>query len=228
MKRNPDFEPVLDEFRLPLHHGDGGDSAANAGRLAALRWLTCQPDAADFARAYLAIFKKGLLCRHPSQWSSQKDFSGDQTRPIVVASLLYSQHMNTSPGLIFHKSLKSIWYNLKKNYMRYQNGDLFVPHDIALWARIHSWPSVVKLLGDLFLFLYCVYRNVRWMFNRDDVSDDVNLTLTIRALKVISNNSIFISWADEIYNSQWAIDHYFRNSDIPMADLYYLERYMNK
>lgn len=114
---------------------DGGDSAASEARffigLYLRKHLAVSPGKADLSTSLnLLQIEKGVFVRNPTHYNNPKDFSRDQTTPLLVEL-----------GFFGNKNLVQIM--LKKqisNYFRFQNGDIGTFEDLNVYIRsLRMW-----------------------------------------------------------------------------------------
>lgn len=190
---------IFDEYDLPLHNGDGGDTIHNVGRIAILTG-----DLNTYRQRMSHLIINGKLRRHPVQWSDPNNMSSDGTEPIILANLLLGEH-----GIN-----QMIWNNLKENYGKYQNGDVFRLHHMSIWGRFFG-NALISFIGDVFTVLFVIYRQIigSRLKNKEgnlDVSDDINLILMIAVFKAIKT-TCFIRLADKIYTRKnFCWEYYFK------------------
>ncbi len=185
--------------------GDGGDTAGREG---------------DFWFAHSGVgreesFKKvldllqtspGVFVRNPVGYNDPKDFSRDQTVPLILAMGEMKEYGTLK--LLFKKQLK--------NFFRYQNGDIGLLGDLGYYIRsFRSWYAYpALLLGDFQLLVNSIFRCFAGR-DPDNVSDDVNHTMGLLQAQYIYPTPISYL-ARKIYKHlrpggiQRAWDWYFR------------------
>lgn len=149
--------------------------------------------------------KPGVFIRNPINYNDPKDFSRDQTVPLILAMGERNKH----------DLLKLLLKKQLKNWFRYQNGDLGLIGDAGYYIRaLKAWYAYpLLLIGDFQILINSIIRVIAG-FNRDNVSDDINHTLIL--LQAKNHYPTPISWlARKIYKlvpggiqNRW--DHYFR------------------
>jgi hypothetical protein len=174
--------------------GDGGDTAQREGWAWFGSWIrdnvlhnpwdvkrlvpnTNEPFTFEKTMAFLEVDQTGVFRRHPDQWNDPKDFSRDQTIPIVAAMGVWNDKAR----------LDRLWNRTKgRNYLA-QNGDLISPEAINLFDRARG--EQPGLPGDIQLAASVWARIGQSLNNRDDVGDDLNLVIILVMSKLRSSNS---------------------------------------
>lgn len=147
---------------------DGGDTAGREGDYWFVHTaLGIQRE--DSFKKVLELLQvaPGVFVRNPIGYNDPKDFSRDQTVPLILAMGEMKEYGTLK--LLFKKQLK--------NFFRYQNGDIGLLGDLGYYIRsFQSWYAYpVLLLGDLQLLANSIFRC--FVRNPDNVSDDINHTL---------------------------------------------------
>lgn len=127
--------------------GDGGDTAHSEG----IYWignklLKTNNLKHDFALVIALLqVEPGVFVRHPYQYPDPKDFSRDQTVPLLIAMGFWNEKT----------LLKSALKKQFKNYFRYQNNDVGFFQDLNYYIRSLKWWFLYPLLliGDLVLLI---------------------------------------------------------------------------
>lgn len=211
--RMPQFD--FDQYGLIIQtNGDGGDSGARTGLYYFLYALLTNAGIATRSNLALAINNVTasshplMLFRNPVNYNDPKDFSRDQTNPLIMAmGVLDLQYL-----------MKDWWSGLIKRYGFYQNKDFAGPHDWGMYfraRRLHvAYPFL--LFSDLFLVLGSIIRCIKGR-DPNDVGDDINHTMML--IQAMHSMPTPVSWlARKIYAKfrpfgvQYAWDWYFRPS----------------
>ena len=179
--------------------GDGGDTAQREGFLACSdaenSWF---PGKCEYSEAVdLLEVKPGIWVRHPDQWNDPKDFSRDQQTPHVWAM---AKHGLKAP------LRRMFWAHLKR-FGKYQNWDFMSPEHLGLYIRAFVWiyPWIVipgslalyslLLFGDIFNLINTLVRIYKGRKDPDDVGDDLNHLVIIRASQSFPTP---ISWISRV------------------------------
>jgi hypothetical protein len=162
--------------------GDGGDTAQREGwawfgswireRVLNDPWHVRRSLTFEQAMNFLEIGKTGTFRRHPDQWSDPKDFSRDQTIPIVAALGVWEDY----------ERLNRLWTKTTERHHRAQNGDLIAPDVANLFDRARDIKP--EALGDVQLVAGVWARIAQTLRNRDDVGDDLNLIILLLMSKL--------------------------------------------
>lgn len=164
----------FDKYGLVIQtDGDGGDSGARTGLFYFLNTLQ-GIDASymfQWTLKYVTVSKDPLtLFRNPVNYTDPKDFSRDQTNPLLMAM----------GALDLPDLLKSWWKGLIGRWGFYQNGDFAGPQDWGMYFRARKMKLAYPFLlfSDLFLVLNSV---LRCIYGRDpnNVGDDINHTMML-------------------------------------------------
>jgi hypothetical protein len=119
------------------------------------------------AMAKLEVDQTGLFRRHPDQWNDTKDFSRDQTVPIIASMGLWGDR----------DRLERLWTRTKERNFLAQNGDLISPEYVNLFDRARD--VAPGPIGDLQLGASVWTRIGLTLNNKDDVGDDLNLLILL-------------------------------------------------
>lgn len=201
--------------------GDGGDTAGREGDYWFAWGLRVK-----HPNYHSGVFKMnldrlqvepGVFVRNPVQYNDPKDFSRDQTVPLILAMGEMEEH----------ETLKLLLKKQVKNYFRYQNGDLGLPGDLGYYIRaLRSWWAYPFLLiSDLQLLVNSLIRVI--FGTNDNTSDDVNHTIGLLQAQYVYPTPISYL-ARKIYKYlrrggiQNAWDNYFKPSSgaNPFNELY--------
>lgn len=157
--------------------GDGGDTAQREGwawigtwvRANVLKdpWPAARSITHEQAMAKLEVDSTGLFRRHPDQWNDTKDFSRDQTVPIIASMGLWGGG----------ERLERLWTRTRERNFLAQNGDLMSPEGINLFDRARGLAP--GPIGDLQLTASVWARIGLALNNKDDVGDDLNLLILL-------------------------------------------------
>jgi len=150
--------------------GDGGDTAGREGDYFFHLGLTGYVYT-DFDRVLEALqVSPGVFIRNPVHYNDPKDFSRDQTVPLILAM----GEMGRT------KVLKLLLKKQIKNYFRYQNNDIGAFSDVGYYIRaFKAWYLYpVLVLTDLQLIGESIIRCIQGK-NPVDTSDDINHTLAL-------------------------------------------------
>jgi hypothetical protein len=180
----PDEDLIyFDSYNLPVQRDcDGGDSAQRLGWMwlgIFLRnrlgkpWHITPPAALDASVDLLEPKSNGDFIRHPLKWNDPKDFSRDQSLPLVAAMGVWSEPTR----------LDRMWRGVVQRLYRFQNGDLCAPEHINLFRRARALSP--QQLGDLQLVGSSVARTALGL-NLDDVGDDLNHIVSLMIARVRS------------------------------------------
>ena len=199
--------------------GDGGDTAGREGDY----WFAWGLGPFTYTSE---IFKMnldrlqvspGVFVRNPVHYNDPKDFSRDQTVPLILAMGVMGEH----------ETLKLLLKKQIKNYFRYQNGDIGLLGDLGYYIRAFNawWAYPVLLVGDLQLLVNSVIRVIKG--TDQDTSDDINHTLGLLQAQYTLPTPISYL-ARKIYKHfrsggiQNAWDNYFKPSSgaNPFNDIY--------
>jgi len=192
----PDEDLIyFDQAGLPVQRDcDGGDTAQRVGWMwlgIYLRSRLGQPwhisPSINFPRMLSLIEpnQDGLFIRHPVKWNDPKDFSRDQSMPLIA-----------SMGLLgMPQPLSRMWNGVVARRYRFQNGDLCAPEHVNLFNRARALPP--KTLGDLQLVGSSVARTALGL-NMDDVGDDLNHIVSVMLARFRAPTSL-IDLAIRIY-----------------------------
>jgi hypothetical protein len=124
--------------------GDGGDTAAETGRWFFWIWVLKKIEynfdllpfskQIDFENALNQLqVEHAVFVRHPKMWNDPKDFSRDQTTPLVAAMGAYG----------IHDVLVDLCWKHIKRFGFYPNGDFASPEHWALYGRaLGLWPLI--------------------------------------------------------------------------------------
>lgn len=154
--------------------GDGGDTAGREGDY----WFNIglanskgeASSAPEFKRVLeLLQVSPGVFVRNPVHYNDPKDFSRDQTMPLILAMGEMKEY-----GI-----LKETLKQQLKRFTFYQNRDIATPQDWGYYIRaFRAWYLYpVLLVGDLFMLTNSVIRCIKG--NDNDTSDDINHTLSL-------------------------------------------------
>lgn len=158
---------------------DGGDTAQREGWMWLGIWLrerlrdpwTITPPL-PFKKALQLLEPQGDgdFIRHPVKWNDPKDFSRDQSIPIIAATGIWGEM----------QPLSRMWSNVKKRVYKFQNDDLCAPEHVNLFRR--SLGERPQTIGDLQLVGSSA---VRCALGRDmdDVGDDLNHIVSLMIAK---------------------------------------------
>jgi len=208
-------------------NGDGGDAAADTGRLYIWKWITAPGaltktgDWQDYKKVLGFIAPCPLILndyvRYPiedlkldpdGKWKDPKNYSRDQEVSNVIAMGLYN----------LHDRLISLFWHRVKSFGFMPNKDLIMPQHWGAFIRGLKWKrlSWSLYLSDCFLYLQSYF--LRWVrvIKPDHVAPDLNYTcLLIQSSLVFPT---FISRAairnykkadpqaawDKYHSSEWA------------------------
>jgi hypothetical protein len=173
----------FDSDGIPLQtNGDAGDAAGRAGdyHVGAGLYRLLGWDLSQWPRSSLAdwdsvrsklILPDGTVLRYTqAPYNNPADASRDQTMPLMISCVV-----NGTPD-----SLQAVWNKIKSNEMRFQNGDLCGPEDIAIFEiglKHGFFTSEEVFLGAAQLWGSAVVRCLKARQNFDDVGDDINQTI---------------------------------------------------
>ena len=187
---------------------DGGDTAGREGDY----WFAhvLNNESLDLVRfnknLQLLQVEPGVFIRNPINYNDPKDFSRDQTVPLILAMGEMKEYGTLK--LLFKKQLL--------NFGRYQNGDIGLIGDLGYYIRAFKmwYLYPILILGDAQLLVNSIIRCIKGR-NYDDVSDDINHTLGL--LQAQNTYPTPVSWlARKVYKHfrpggiQRAWDWYFR------------------
>lgn len=188
-------------------NGDGGDTAGREGDFwfaVANRKDTHRQISFDQVITLLQV-SPGVFVRNPVHYNDPKDFSRDQTMPLILAM----------GEMGYYANLRRLFWNQFKNFGRYPNGDIAGPEDLGYYIRAFQiWQLYpVLIVGDLQMFVNTLIRLYKGR-DTNDVSDDINHTLSLLQAQYVLPTPI--SWlARKLYKhikggvqSRW--DWYFR------------------
>lgn len=171
---------------------DGGDTAGREGDFWFYNGLMFQDNYnnPEFNRVLeLLQVEPGIFVRNPVNYNNPKDFSRDQTVPLILA-----MGENNRQDL-----LKVVFEKQVRRFFLYQNNDIGLPEDLNYYIRAFKyWPAYpLLLIGDFQMLINSIFRCI---IGRDlnNVSDDINHTLVlIQAQKYMPTP---ISWlARKVY-----------------------------
>lgn len=197
---------------------DGGDTAGREGDYwfaEALyskllnKGISFDSSRVEFKRILTLLQPRpGVFVRNPIQYNNPKDFSRDQTIPLILA--MGEMHEYTTLYRLFEKQID--------NNFRYQNGDIGFFQDFGYYIRAcYCWYFYpILFLGDFCILIESVIRCIQGK-DPNNVSDDINHTLVL--LQAQHNLETPISWlARKIYKwfrpggIQKAWDNYFNTA----------------
>lgn len=154
--------------------GDGGDTAGREGDYWFAQGLYNHGNPGeiygfDSVLTHLQV-NPGVFVRNPVHYNNPKDFSRDQTIPLILAMGEYRRYA----------TLKCLFWNQFKNFGRYPNGDIAGPEDLGYYIRaFKAWYFYpVLIFGDFQMLVNSVIRIVK-SSNVNDTSDDINHTLAL-------------------------------------------------
>src|SRR5262249_12740595 len=127
----------------------------------------------------LEIGRSGEFRRNPVQWNDPKDFSRDQTVPLVAAMGVHDDG----------ERLERFYRELRRRNWFAQNGDIMgdpVNRNLIHRAR-NEEPS--RITDAPSLFLAAQTRIVGAMKSLDDVGDDLNMIVTLLLATVRKPNN---------------------------------------
>jgi hypothetical protein len=177
----------LDEQGLIVQRdGDGGDTAQREGwmwlgifvheRVLKIPWKL-KPHL-TFSRTLDLIEVKGTgeFIRNPQKYNDPKDFSRDQTVPLIASMGVWNQQAR----------LDRVWESFERRGRQFQNGDLSTPELLNLFARARRKP--IDPTGDDQLWADAVDRG---LLNRNpnNTGDDLNMIVILLAGLLLSSPS---------------------------------------
>lgn len=188
---------------------DGGDTAGREGDYWFYNGLVKDPqiNPREFSRVLeLLQVEPGRFIRNPINYNNADDFSRDQTVPLILAM----------GEMKAYSTLKQLLSRQIKNFFRYQNNDIGFVGDVGYYIRaFRAWYLYPALLiGDIQLLVNSIVRCI-WGRDRNDVSDDINHTMTLLQAQYVYPTPI--SWLSrKVYKwfvpggiqTRW--NHYFR------------------
>ena len=130
------------------------------------KWHITPPIDLNTALGMLEPKADGKFIRHPVKWNDPKDFSRDQSIPVIASMGLYNDR----------RRLTRMWTQTKNRFYRFQNGDLCSFEHINLFRR--SLGQNPQQLGDFQLIGSSAARCALGL-NKDDVGDDLNHIVTL-------------------------------------------------
>lgn len=174
---------------------DGGDTAGREGDFwFALglnpNWVSNRDLTFDDVLTLLQI-SPGVYVRNPVHYNDPKDFSRDQTIPLILAMGQLEKYEN----------LKQLFWKQVKNFGRYANGDIGGPEDLGYYIRANKewYLYPVLILGDTQMLVNTLIRIVKSK-KLTDTSDDINHTLAL--IQAQYELATPISWlARKLYKS---------------------------
>jgi uncharacterized membrane protein len=221
---NDFFEQGLIVHRIPGTPGafDAGDCSAECGRYwfalymmgLASAWPFNTKTDFLFAAQKLEIGTSGVWRRHPDQYNQPEDYSRDQQLSIQCVLALHGQI----------ETLKRMIYKQWSHFGKYQNRDIrtwewaFDFRTLSLWFM---YPLICAL--DIGLLIGVLIRMIKGAWNKDDVADDLNLTVQIVYcnFKYPTPLSWLAKWIYGFRDIQRAWDWYYRHPENPpMNDVY--------
>jgi len=178
-KSTPDL--AIDQHGLIVQtDGDGGDTAQREGwawfgswireHKLSNPWSIQRCITFDQTMSLLEIDQSGVFRRNPDKYSEPKDFSRDQSIPIIAAMGLWGDTTR----------LERFWERTKvRNYLT-QNGEMLRPDGVNLFLRARG----VKpgIIGDVQLYGGVVSRLAQ-AADLNDVGDDLNLLVILLMAK---------------------------------------------
>lgn len=189
-------KPYRDKFGLLTQDDfDGGDSAHRTGLFYFGLYLNYKNDPKilitikkDFQKDLSKLeYDKGKFIRNPdlSMWySNPKNFSRDQTTPLVVAMGFLGQEESIKANLWQLIQGFGFYPNELKNWT---NRTKSLPLDYNDFAGLSDYGAYVRALNYKWLYPYLIVSDIqllgssviRFMFSyldQDDTSDDINFT----------------------------------------------------
>jgi hypothetical protein len=197
-------------------NGDGGDTAGREGDYWFSQALYSHDAQAltmdqqhEFDRVLTLLqVSPGIFIRNPVQYNNPKDFSRDQTVPLILA-----MGQMKRPNVLWKLFKLQI-----KNLFRYQNNDIGFFQDLNYYIRAFNWLWLYPLLfiGDLFILGESIVRCIQGR-DPNNVGDDINHTLVLIQAQYnmatpISLLARFIYKKFRPQGIQYAWDWYFRPS----------------
>jgi len=184
---------------ITQRNGDGGDTAQREGMFWLASWVRdnvlhdpwTKKRQLAFASVmkFLELAETGTFWRHPVQWNNPKDFSRDQTIPVVAAM---GVHGDTDRYERFYRELR------RRNWTA-QNGDV-------MWDPLHrnlvrrGRNEEVDVITDgASLFAAAQSRIAAAALSKDDVGDDLNL-IVIMLLAAVKRPTAGSTRAREFYS----------------------------
>lgn len=189
-------EPFRDKFGLITQKDfDGGDSAHRTGLFYLGLYLNYKDDGQvlveikkDFDKDLAKLeYRKGHFVRHPdeSKWySNPKNFSRDQTTPLIVALGAFGEKENVRENMDQLIGTFGFYPNSLKNWT---NKEKVFPLDYRDFAGMSDWGAYVRALDLKWAYPYLLISDAQllgssvirvWFshVDQDDSSDDLNLT----------------------------------------------------
>lgn len=185
--------------------GDGGDTAGREGDywfFVGVNKYFCSRNFKDVL--FMLQVNAGEFIRNPVHYNDPKDFSRDQTVPLILAMGEMKEY----------NILKLVFWKQVRNWFRYQNGDIGFLGDFGYYIRAFRWGWLypVLLISDIQLLMNSFIRVIRG--SDTNTSDDINHTLgLIQAQNIYATP---ISWVARLVYKwlrrggvQKAWDNYF-------------------
>lgn len=190
-------QPYRDKFNLITQKDfDGGDSAHRTGLFYLGLYLNYKDDSKvivqikkDFEKDLSKLeYKKGHFVRNPDpdQWySNPKNFSRDQTTPLIVALGVLDKKDIVFENMIQLIETFGFYPNSLKNWTNKQK---VFPLDFRDFAGLSDWGAYIRALDWKWAYPYLLISDtqllgstiIRLWFShvdQDDSSDDLNLTV---------------------------------------------------
>jgi len=171
--------------------GDGGDTAGREGDYYFHLGLTGYVHT-DFDTVLANLqLSPGVFIRNPIKYNDPKDFSRDQTIPLILAMGEMERY----------ETLRHLFWNQCKRFGFYPNGDIGSFEDLGYYIRAfkawYLYPALI--LGDIEMLGESIIRIIKSK-DLNDTSDDINHTLAL--LQAQHHFATPISWlARKIYKA---------------------------
>jgi hypothetical protein len=175
-------ELAIDQHGLIVQtDGDGGDTAQREGwawfgswiREHELHdpWSVQRCITFELAMSMLEIDQSGTFRRNPDKYNEAKDFSRDQSIPIIAAMGFWGDAAR----------LERFWERTKARSYLTQNGEMLRPDGVNLFLRARGIKP--GIIGDVQLYGGVVSRLAQ-AADRNDVGDDLNLLVILLMAKL--------------------------------------------